>query len=28
MVDRYVYKAVTRLRQLALQPEYQEELAD
>ncbi len=28
MVDRYVYKALTKLRQIALQPEYQEELAD
>lgn len=28
MVDRYVYKAMTKLRQLAQQSEYQEELAD
>ena len=28
MVDRYIYKAMTQLRQLAQQPEYQEELAD
>ncbi len=28
MVDRYVYKAMSKLRQLAQQPEYQEELAD
>lgn len=28
MVDRQVYKAMTKLRQLAQQPEYQEELSD
>ncbi len=28
MVDRNVYKAMTKLRQLAQRPEYQEELAD
>ena len=28
MVDRYVYKVMTKLRQMAQQPEYQEELND
>ena len=28
MVDRYIYKVMTKLRQLAQQPEYQEELTD
>lgn len=28
MVDRYIYKAMSKLRQIALQPEYQEERND
>ena len=28
MIDRYIYKVMSKLRQLAQQPEYQEELAD
>jgi len=28
MVDRYIYKAMTKLRELAQQPEYQQEMAD
>lgn len=28
MVDRYIYKAMTKLRQIARQPEYREELDD
>ena len=28
MIDRYIYKVMSKLRQLAQQPEYQEELTD